>query len=63
MIRSLGGLAVVAAMILSGCAGPQSSGGAPATGAAAASPRVQCLSDPHESGMRPLLFLFCIQSP
>jgi hypothetical protein len=27
------------------------------------SPQVRCLVDPHETGMRPLIFLFCIESP
>jgi hypothetical protein len=27
------------------------------------SPRVRCLADPTETAMRPLFFLFCMQSP
>jgi len=27
------------------------------------SPRVRCLANPRESGTRPLVFLFCIESP
>jgi hypothetical protein len=27
------------------------------------SPQVRCLVDPHETGTRPLIFLFCIESP
>jgi hypothetical protein len=26
-------------------------------------PRVRCLSDPNETGMRPLFFFFCVESP
>ncbi|HEX2439266.1 MAG TPA: hypothetical protein VHT71_13240 [Methylomirabilota bacterium] len=26
-------------------------------------PRARCLSDPNETGARPLFFLFCIESP
>jgi len=42
------------------------------TGCAAASsppprgsqpPRTRCLSDPNETGTRPLFFFFCIESP
>jgi hypothetical protein len=27
------------------------------------SPHVRCLVNPHETEMRPLIFLFCIESP
>lgn len=27
------------------------------------SPRTRCLSDPAETGTRPLFFLFCIETP
>ncbi len=30
---------------------------------AGTSPRVRCLSDPHETQTRPLFFLFCVESP
>jgi hypothetical protein len=30
---------------------------------ASSSPRVRCLSDPHETQTRPLFFLFCAESP
>lgn len=33
------------------------------SGAAASSPRVRCLSNPHETGTRPLIFLLCVESP
>jgi hypothetical protein len=26
-------------------------------------PRTRCLSDPNETGLRPLIFLFCMESP
>jgi hypothetical protein len=26
-------------------------------------PRARCLSDPNETGTRPLFFLFCVESP
>jgi hypothetical protein len=48
-------------LAMHGCAGPQSS--ASSSGRAASSPRVRCLSDPHETGTRPLIFLMCIESP
>lgn len=32
-------------------------------GRSPASPHVRCLTDPRESGTRPLIFLFCIESP
>jgi hypothetical protein len=44
-------------LILAGCAASTS----PAQGPA--SPRVRCLSDPRETGTRPLIFFFCIESP
>jgi uncharacterized protein YceK len=33
------------------------------SGAAASAPRVRCLSNPHETGTRPLVFLLCVESP
>jgi hypothetical protein len=33
------------------------------SGEAASSPRVRCLSNPHETGTRPLIFLLCVESP
>jgi hypothetical protein len=27
------------------------------------SPRARCLTDPNEGGLRPLIFLFCVESP
>jgi hypothetical protein len=55
-IRSLVALLVLAA--LAGCAAPSSP---PPRGSQA--PRVRCLADPNEGYTRPLLFLFCVESP
>jgi hypothetical protein len=44
---------------LAGCAVPASS--PPPRGSQP--PRARCLADPHETGARPLFFLFCIESP
>jgi len=30
---------------------------------AATSPRARCLSDPNDASLRPLFFLFCVESP
>jgi hypothetical protein len=30
---------------------------------ASSSPRARCLSHPNESDLRPLFFLFCVESP
>ena len=49
---------VLLALVTGGCAASQGSSSSPA-----ASPSVRCLSDPNERGTRPLIFLFCIQSP
>ena len=46
-------------LALSGCASGQPS--APPT--ATTSPRARCLVDPTEGATRPLIFLFCIESP
>jgi hypothetical protein len=42
-----------------GCAGTQRT----APSSASESPRVRCLSNPHETGTRPLIFLLCVESP
>jgi hypothetical protein len=52
-------LVVLIALLVAGCATGASS--APPRGSQA--PRVRCLADPNETGMRPLLFLFCVESP
>ena len=50
------GLALLAALVLAGCAsGPPSS-------AAASSGGARCLSRPDSSGTQPLIYLFCIQT-
>jgi hypothetical protein len=51
-------LAVLAA--LAGCASAPQTQQHPRAGS---SPRVRCLSDPHETQFRPLIFLFCAESP
>jgi hypothetical protein len=51
-------LALLVVALLAGCAGVASP---PPRGSQA--PRVRCLSDPNETGMRPLFFFFCIESP
>jgi hypothetical protein len=51
-------LLLIALIVLSACAAPP----APST-RASSSPRVRCLSDPNETGTRPLFFLFCVESP
>lgn len=57
MTRPLAALAVL--LLVVGCATSPSrspSGPSPA-------PRARCLVDPNETGLRPLVFLFCIESP
>ena len=51
-------LALVVLTLIAGCAGASSP---PPRGSQA--PRVRCLSDPNETGMRPLIFFFCVESP
>jgi hypothetical protein len=46
--------------VLAGCASSPPSQPNPRAGS---SPRVRCLSDPHETDTRPLFFLFCMESP
>lgn len=46
-------------LTLAGCAASTS----PTQGQGQDSPRVRCLSDPRETGTRPLIFFFCIESP
>ena len=50
------GLLVLAVLVLAGCASGHTSAASPPT-------QVRCLSDPTERDTRPLIFLFCIQSP
>jgi hypothetical protein len=51
-------LAFVLLTLIAGCAGVSS----PPPRSSQA-PRVRCLSDPNETGTRPLLFFFCVESP
>jgi len=51
-------LIVLVVAAVAGCA----TGSQPAPRQSSA-PRARCLSDPNESGMRPLFFLFCVESP
>jgi hypothetical protein len=44
--------------VISGCAAGYSP---PERGSHA--PRARCLADPNETGARPLIFLFCIETP
>ena len=50
---------ILLALTVGGCATSQGT----SSSSPAASPSVRCLSDPNERGTRPLIFLFCIQSP
>jgi hypothetical protein len=51
-------LTVLIVTLIAGCANVSSP---PPRGSQA--PRVRCLSDPNETGTRPLLFFFCVESP
>jgi hypothetical protein len=48
-------LLVLLASLVAGCATSYTTSSPP--------PSVRCVSDPNERGTRPLIFLFCIQSP
>ncbi|HEV8641861.1 MAG TPA: hypothetical protein VGV13_12240 [Methylomirabilota bacterium] len=50
-------LCLLALLVLAACATPTR------PSPPESSPRVRCLTDPRESGTRPLIFLFCIESP
>jgi len=52
-------LALLVLAVFTGCATGASS--PPSRGSQ--SPRARCLSDPNETGARPLFFLFCVESP
>ena len=52
-------LVVLALLALTACTTGYAS--PPARGSQA--PRTRCLSDPNETGTRPLFFLFCVESP
>jgi hypothetical protein len=58
MIRPVVLLVLLVAVMLAACGpvtAPPPRGSQP--------PRARCLSDPNESGTRPLIFLFCIENP
>jgi hypothetical protein len=59
MIWSRRVLLLLVLVALTGCAVPASS----PPPRASQPPRTRCLADPNETGTRPLLFLFCIESP
>jgi hypothetical protein len=50
-------LLVLLASVFAGCAATSTPTSSPPH------PSVRCVSDPNERGTRPLIFLFCIQSP
>jgi len=54
---------VLLAVLLLALAGCATSSPPPARGSSAEAPRARCLSDPSETGTRPLIFLLCVQSP
>ncbi|HEV8614441.1 MAG TPA: hypothetical protein VGU22_03010 [Methylomirabilota bacterium] len=49
---------VLALSFLAGC-----SSSAPPPPTASAPPRTRCLSNPSETTLRPMIFLFCVESP
>jgi hypothetical protein len=59
MIRRLLALVLVV-LAMAGCASGDYS--APSA-TASTSPRTRCLVNPNEAGTRPLVFLFCVESP
>lgn len=46
--------------LLAGCASMTPAQPHPRSGS---SPRARCLSDPNDTQLRPLIFLFCAESP
>ena len=52
---------LVAGLVLALLAGCTSTSSPPPRGSQP--PRVRCLADPNETGTRPLLFFFCVESP
>jgi len=57
---------VLVFVALAACATPSSSGSSSSGSRSSSSPRVRCLSDPSRddaSGTRPLIYLFCLESP
>ena len=56
-------LLVLALVVVTLCSCAGTRGEPTSSGRAASSPRVRCLSDPNETGTRPLVFLMFIESP
>jgi hypothetical protein len=52
-------LILVLLAAVAGCA----SGYQPPPPRQSTAPRTRCLSDPNETSLRPLFFLFCVESP
>jgi hypothetical protein len=52
-------LVLFVVVLVAGCA----TGATPPPPRGSQPSRVRCLSDPHETGMRPLFFFFCVESP
>jgi len=50
---------VLLAAVAAGCAAPAPS----ASPRGSTSPRVRCLNNPNEGDTRPMLFLFCAETP
>jgi len=50
-------------VLLVGCASSSSSPPPQQHPRAGSSPRVRCLTNPNETELRPLFFLFCVESP
>jgi hypothetical protein len=53
-------LAVALLAILAGCSTSPPAQQYPRSGT---SPRARCVSNPNETDLRPLFFLFCVESP
>jgi len=54
-------LVLVLLAALAGCSVPSSSSSPPSRGSQ--SPRVRCLNNPNEGDTRPMVFLFCAETP
>jgi len=53
-------LLVLALLALAGCATVTPAQQHPRSGS---TPRARCLADPNDTTLRPLIFLFCVESP